>query len=157
MSYTCIFDKLYEGLCADEDGGGGGVPPTPSEFHADVFQRERRVTLRELPLSSIDRKIQITYEGVKEYAAFANADGTRRRLWLEAIVRVGYFAGDNVDDTHRIMMSDDLLLQRWLRDPDNYPSCQGVCVEDIIPVNSSVSALQQGRFILSIQLRMQVY
>lgn len=155
MSWTCIIDQLYDGLCAAEDGGGGGVTPTPSDFHAEVFRRERRKRLRELPKSSIDRALQIEYGGVREYAKVGSING-KRRLWMEITVHVGYFAGDNVDDTHRTILSDDMLLQLWLRDPDNFPSCAGTCVEDILPVSSSVSPLEDGRFELTITLRLQV-
>jgi hypothetical protein len=155
MSWTCIIDRLYEGICADEDGGGGGLAPTSSEFHAEVFRRERRKRVRDLPKSSIDRAVQIEYEGVREYGKVGSIDG-RRRLWLELSVHVGFFSGDNVDDTHRTILSDDMLLQKWLRDPNNYPACAGTCVEDILPVSSNVSALEDGRFELTITLRLQV-
>jgi hypothetical protein len=155
MSWECVIDKLYEGICAAEDGGGGGLTPSPTDFHAEVFRRERRRRIRELPKSSIDRAVQIQYQGVREYGKVGSIDG-RRRLWMELTVHVGFFAGDNVDDTHRVMLGDDMLLQKWLRDPANYPSCTGTCVEDILPVNSNVSALEDGRFELTITLRLQV-
>jgi hypothetical protein len=157
MSYTCIIDQLYEGLCAAEDGGGGGVTPTASEFHAEVFRRERRRLVRDLPKSSIDRALQLEYTGVIRYLAGPSTNGARRRVVAGVSVRVGFFAGDNVDDTRRLIMSDDLLLQEWLRTEDNYPSCAGTCVESIIPANSEVRPLEDGRFELIIRLEIQIY
>lgn len=157
MSWQCVLDGLYDGICANEDGGGGGVEPTPSEYHADVFRRERRTPLRQLAKSAVDRVVQIEYDGVRQYHPFANATGTKRRRTVEFVVKVGYFAGDNVDDTYAIIFSDDMKLQDYLRLPQNYPSCQGACVEGILPTSSSVSRIGDGRLELRITIEVQLY
>jgi hypothetical protein len=156
MSLACVINRWYDGICASEEGGGGGVSPEPTDFHAEVFRRERRMPLEDLAKSGIDRAVQIEYGGVREYATFSNGDGTRRRRWLEFVVKVGYFVGDNVDEAHAVIASDDARLQNWLRHPSNYPTCQGTCVEDVLPVQSSVTTISDNRKVLRITLRVQI-
>lgn len=153
MSYACVIEGLYAGICRDPDTGEGGLTPTDSDFHVPYFQRSQREDLRKKTGGGIDRCTKIKYLGTKDHKAFIT--GGKTRQVDHVMIEIGFFAGDHHDDTHVVMWDDDKIVQRWLIHPDNYPSCAGTCVERITIVNSDVVKLGEEQYILQITVAIQ--
>jgi len=153
MSYECVINGLYDLICRNPDSGEGGLTPTSNDFHLPYFQRTMREELRRKTGGSIDRCVQIEYKGTRGVKPFIS--GGKTRHVDHVMVCVGFFAGDHHDQTHIVMHSDDKILQNFLVQPDNYPSCQGACVEKIDIVNSDVVKLGREQYILELLLAIQ--
>jgi hypothetical protein len=152
MSYPCVINGLYTGICRDADTGEGGITPTDNDFHLPYFQRSKREELREKTGGAIDRCVQIEYKGTRGVKPIG---GNKNRHTDHVMVSVGFFAGDHHDQTHVIMHADDKLLQNFLVHPDNYPTCAGTCVEKIEIVNSDVVKLGREQYILEVLIAIQ--
>jgi len=158
MAMDCVMRGIYTFLCRDADTGEGGLAPTTTDLHADCFSRYMEHRLDVVMGEAIDRKVQIEYGGLSEMPPLANGTGTKRRRIFKINIRIGYFAGDHNDETHAVIAADDHLIQVEIARPANYPaSCEGICVEGIIPLSSEVITLDTNRYILEITARVQVY
>lgn len=153
MSFECVIQGLYTLICRDSETGEGGLIPTVNDFHLPYFQESKREELREKTGGAIDRCVTIGYVGTKSVKPFISGGKTRRLQHV--MVSVGFFAGDHHNETHKVMFADDLLLQQSLIHPDNYPSCNGVCVEKIDVVSSDVVKLGKEQYILELLLAIQ--
>ena len=157
MSVQCIIQKWYEGICRNPDTEDAGLTPSSYEdsdnYHMPYFQRTFREELREKQGKSIDRCVQIEYVGTPEGGGFIS--GNKMRFIDRLRVCVGFFAGDHHDVTHIVAYADDRLLQHWLLNPKNYPSCGGTCVERVDLVGSQLLKKGSEQYVLEITLAVQ--
>lgn len=158
MSVKCIIERLYQTLCRDPDTGEGGLTPTESEFHADAFRRIDNIRIGETNKSARDRLVEIDYEGTEGYLAFANGQGRKRRSKHNLLIRIGYFAGDNHNETQMIIGSDDKLIGTYLQKLDNIAgSCDTTCLEAVFVTSSQKVKLDEQSYELQIKATIQIY
>ena len=158
MALDCVIRRFYSTICRDPDTGEGGLTPYASDFHADGFTRVDDIRMSDAVKSSVDRIVEIDYLGTSKYQAFANGSGTRRRATHRLLLRIGYFAGDNHNETQMVIAADDSMLGVYLQKIDNiHGECEGLCLEKVEITSSEVIKLDTQRYELQMSLNVQVY
>jgi len=158
MALDCVIRRLYATICRDPDTGEGGLVPTASDFHAEGFSRVDNIRLHNAVKGSVDRMVEIDYLGTDKYQAFANGAGTRRRATHRLLMRIGYFAGDNHNETQMVIAADDSLIGLYIQKLDNiHGACEGLCLEKVEVDSSEVIKLDSQRYELQMSLKVQVY
>ena len=154
---TCAINAVYATVCQDPDTAAGGLTPGDTTTHAPHFQRHVGEAIDTLPGDGLDRKVQVVYNGTDEWHPYSNSVSSTRMRTFGITVRIGYFAGAHVDETHAIMADDDQLISNAMALAVNWPSdCTGGCVNGIMPGASRVLELDRQRYILEIDFTVQV-
>lgn len=153
----CVLERLYATICRDPTTGDGGLTPTESDFHSEGFRRLDDVRIAQVSKGSSDRLVEIDYGGTEKYQQFANGTGTKRRSRHKLLLRIGYFAGDNHNETMMVIASDDKLIGTYLQRLDNiHGSCEDMCLEKLEVGSSEVVKLDNQRYELQLSLVAQV-
>lgn len=152
----CAFNGLYSMIARDPDTAAGGVDPSETIYHADGFQRYRGEELETLPGDGLDRRMQITYNGTTKWHTYADSVQNTRMRSFTVTIRVGYFAGDHVDETMAIMADDEQVIAKAIAKSANWPDCTNGCVNGYVPKSSNVLKLDPRRYILEIPVEVQV-
>lgn len=145
---TAAIETLYDVICRDPDTAEDRLFPGSTALHAPGFYRFDRDPLDRLESESIDRRVQVVYEGTSKWGW--PAFGQRRTLLLT--VRVGYFVGDHELRSYPVMVDDEQQIVQAIMDPSNWTGC----VHGFFPVASNVVVLDEARQVLEIRLESQV-
>lgn len=153
---TCAINGLYSIICRDPDTAAGGTSPSEAVLHAPGFLRHVGEPIDELAGQGMDRKVQIMYDGTKEWLKYGNSQHATRMRNFGVTVRIGYFAGSHVDQTMAIMADDEQAIAKAIAVSQNWPACTGGCVNGYIPGSSDVINLDDKRYILELSVAVQV-
>lgn len=153
---TCAFNGLYDIICRNPDTAAGGLDPDSTVYHASGFYRHVGDELDDLPGDGLDRKVQIKYEGTGEWHSYANSASSHWMRTFNVVIRIGYFAGSHVDETHATLGDDEQLIGQAIARTANLPVCTNGCVSAYMPQSSNVVKLDDDRLILEISVAVQV-
>lgn len=153
----CGILGLYAIICRDPDTATGGLDPADTVLHAPGFYRHDRQRLEDLTGSGIDRKVQIVYLGTSRWHTYVEPT-TGFQMRTEAVkIRVGYFAGDHVNETMASIAEDNQQIAHAISKTSNHPVCDpGECVNGYVPRSSEVIKIDEQRYVLEIEIAMQV-
>lgn len=153
----CAINGLYAIICRDPDTAAGGLTPSDVVLHSAGFYRHDRQRLEDLTGSGIDRKVQIMFNGTAGWLTYVDpTNGFQMRNEI-ATIRVGYFVGDHVNESMITMAEDKEQIARAISKTRNQPVCDpGQCVNGYIPQSSEVKKIDEQRYVLEIEVRLQL-
>lgn len=153
----CAMNGLYTIICRDPDTAAGGLTPNDGVLHLPGFYRHDRQRLESLTGSGIDRKVQIVYKGTSRWTTYVDPTTGFQMHDEIAVIRVGYFTGDHVNETMIVMGEDGQQIARAISKTINQPACDpGECVNGYIPQSSEVTKIDEQRYVLELEVLMKV-